>query len=79
MMITPSRNAANVGPLVSRVAQVRACTRAPASEPAMARDSTIGAKRPMSMARPSVVSYQVVLAARPAKADPLLFATEAKA
>ena len=45
----------------------------------MARESTIGAKRPMSMARPSVVSYQVVLAARPAKADPLLFATEAKA
>jgi hypothetical protein len=31
------------------------------------------------MARPSVVSYQVVFAARPAKADPLLFATEAKA
>jgi hypothetical protein len=33
----------------------------------------------MSMARPSVVSYQVVFAARPVKADPLLFATEAKA
>src|SRR5260221_8513667 len=68
--ITPSSNTANVGPDVSSVALVRACTRAPASEPAMASASTIGAKRPISMARPSVTSYHAVLADSPAKADP---------
>lgn len=75
--MTPSRNAANVGPEVSSVALVRACTRALASEPAIARASTIGPKRPMSMARPSVTSYHGVFAASPAKAEPLLLATEA--
>ena len=69
--ITPSRNATNVGPDVSRVALVRACTLAPASEPAMARASTIGANRPTSMTRPSATSYQGVLADSPAKADRL--------
>jgi hypothetical protein len=37
--ITPNKNTTNVGPEVSRVARVRAWTRAPASEPAMARPS----------------------------------------
>ena len=39
----------------------------------------MGTKRPISMARPTVVLYQPVLAARPAKAEPLLLVTEAKA
>jgi hypothetical protein len=43
----------------------------------MASASTTGANRPMSMVSPSVTSYQVVLAASPAKADPLFWATEA--
>ena len=34
-------------------------------------------KRPTSIARPRVVLYQVVLAASPANADPLLLATDA--
>jgi hypothetical protein len=44
----------------------------PASDPASAMMGTIMRKRPMSMARPSVVLYQGVLAVRPAKALPLL-------
>ena len=43
----------------------------------MARASTIGAKRSISMARPRVVSYDGVFAASPAKAEPLFCATEA--
>ena len=41
------------------------------SEPASARIGTIIRKRPINMARPSVVLYQGVLAVRPAKALPL--------
>lgn len=51
----------------------------PASEPAMARTKTTGRKRPNNIARPSAVLYQVVWAARPAKADPLLLAAEVNA
>ena len=75
--MTPTRKPANVRPAVSRVARVLACTRAPASEPAMASASTIGANRPMSIVRPRVTSYHGVLAASPAKADPLFCATDA--
>src|ERR1035441_7478118 len=77
--ITPIRNAANVGPVVSSVARVRAWTRAPAREPAMARASRIGMNRPASMTRPRLMSYHGVLAARPANADPLFWATDAYA
>ena len=62
---------------MSRVARVRACTRAPASDPAIASASTIGTNRPTSIVMPSVMSYQVVLAASPANADPLFCATDA--
>src|SRR5450756_1107389 len=62
--MTPTRKPANVRPAVARVARVRACTRAPASEPAMASASTIGANRPMSMVRPRVMSYHGVLGSR---------------
>ena len=43
-----------------------------ASEPAIASIGTIIRKRPISIARPSVVLYQGVLALSPAKAEPLL-------
>jgi hypothetical protein len=43
-----------------------------ASEPARAMMGTIMRKRPMNMAKPSVVLYQGVLVDRPAKALPLL-------
>ncbi len=59
-------------------ADVRVHTRA-ASEPAIARASTIGPKRPIDIARPSIMSYHGVFAARPANAEPLLLATDAKA
>src|ERR1700733_16334470 len=64
--MTPTRKAANVTPEVSRVALVRACVLAPASEPAIASASTIGANRPISIVIASVTSYQGVLAASPA-------------
>ena len=54
-----------------------ACLRA--SEPAMASAGTISTNRPTSMARPSVVLYQLVLPLRPAKAEPLLLPAEVKA
>ena len=44
----------------------------PRMEPAMAMTGMIMKKRPNSMASPSVVSHQGVLAFRPAKAEPLL-------
>ena len=47
-----------------------------ASEPASAMIGTIMKNRPSSMAKPSVVLYQGVLALRPAKALPLLPAPE---
>lgn len=53
--ITPSRNTTKVGLVVSRVAPVRAWTRAPASEPAIASAKTMGTKHPISMVRPSIV------------------------
>ncbi len=49
------------------------------SEPAMASTGTIRKKRPTSMQRPSVVLNQLVLAVRPANAEPLLLAAEVKA
>ena len=49
------------------------------SEPASAMMGTIIRKRPMSMAKPSVVVYQGVFAVRPAKALPLLPVAELKA
>jgi len=45
----------------------------------MASASTVGMKRPASIARPRVVLYQVVSAARPENPDPLLLVTEPKA
>ena len=50
-----------------------------ASEPAMASAGTISTKRPTSMARPSVVLYQLVAPLSPAKAEPLLLPAEVKA
>ncbi len=51
----------------------------PASEPASAGARTIGTKRPISVATPSVVSDHEVFADSPPNAEPLLLATEAKA
>ncbi len=45
----------------------------------MAKESTIGTKRPASRVRPSIVLYHGVLADRPAKAEPLFCAADAKA
>ena len=50
-----------------------------ASEPAIAITGTMMPKRQASMAMPSVVSYQGVLAVRPAKAEPLLPAADENA
>ena len=50
-----------------------------ASEPAIASTSTIGRKRPPSIARPSVVLYQSVFPVRPPKAEPLLFEADVNA
>jgi hypothetical protein len=60
--ITPSRKTTYVGPVVSRVALVRAWTHVPAREPALARANTMGTKRPISMVRPSRVLYHGVFA-----------------
>ena len=49
------------------------------SEPASPRSGTIRRKRPISMARPMVVSKKGVLALSPAKALPLLPVPEVKA
>ncbi len=50
-----------------------------ASEPAIASTSTIGRKRPPSIASPSVVLNQSVFPVRPPKAEPLLFAADVNA
>ena len=50
-----------------------------ANEPAIARMGMIMRNRPMSIEIPSVVSYQAVLALRPANALPLLPVPEVKA
>ena len=79
MIMTPNKKATKVGPVVARVARVRACTRTPARDPATASARMIGTKRPTSMTDPNVASYQVVLADSPANAEPLLLAADANA
>ena len=50
-----------------------------ASEPARLSTSMIGRNRPMSMARPIIVSSHGVSADRPANAEPLLLAPDTNA
>ena len=49
------------------------------SEPAIASTGTMSVNRPISIDRPSVVSYQVLVTVRPPNAEPLLLPAEAKA
>src|SRR5580692_10929396 len=49
--MTPARKPAKVAPAVSRVALVRAWTRAPARDPAIASARMIGPNRPISVGR----------------------------
>src|SRR6185437_12061639 len=48
-------------------------------DPARPRAKISGANRPSSMTMPPIVLYQTVFVVRPAKAEPLLLASEAKA
>ena len=75
----PSSRTTNVPPDTGKVPALAGTSFFCASDPAMAMIGTIIRNRPMSMAMPSVVLYQGVLALRPAKALPLLPVAELKA
>ena len=77
--ITPTRRPAKSGVPVGKVPAVTGTGCLRASAPAIARTSTMGRKRPASIARPSVVLYQSVFPVRPPNAEPLLFAAEVNA
>src|ERR1700683_532165 len=69
----------NSGFLVSRVPTLAGTLPCLAREPARPRAKISGANRPSSMTTPPIVLYQIVFVVRPAKAEPLLFAIDAKA
>ena len=77
--ITPNGKATNVGPVVSSVALVRGGGARPGERAGERGRRTIGTKRPISVATPSVVSDHEVFADSPPNVEPLLLATEAKA
>lgn len=68
----PTSSPVKSGPETGNVPALDAINFLRASAPASARIGTIMAKRPKSIAMPSVVSYQGAFAVRPAKALPLL-------
>src|SRR5450759_2156603 len=72
----PTSSVVKSGPETGKVPALDATRFLRASEPASARIGTIMAKRPNSVARPSVALYHGVLAPIPAKALPLLPAHE---
>ena len=74
MRITQTSSPAKSGVPVGNVPAVTGTRCFRASDPARASTSTIGRKRPPSMARPSVVLYQSVFPVSPPNAEPLLFA-----
>ena len=77
--ITPTSRPVNNGVPVGNVPAVTGTGCLRASEPAIASTSTIGRKRPPSIARPSVVLYQSVFPVRPPNAEPLLLAADVNA
>ena len=77
--ITPTSRPAKSGVPVGKVPAVTGTGCLRASEPAIASTSTIGRKRPASIASPSVVLNQSVFPVRPPNAEPLLFAAEVNA
>ena len=77
--MTPSRSPTHNGPVVGKVPDEAGTIFLATSEPASPSSGTISRKRPISMARPMVVSKKGVLALSPAKALPLLPVPEVKA
>src|SRR5215831_1994517 len=79
MRITPTSMPTNSGVLVSSVPALTGTGCCLASEPARPRAKISGANRPSSITMPPIVLYQTVFVVRPAKAEPLLLASEANA
>src|ERR1035437_9490653 len=72
MMITKTSSTLKVGPSVGNVPSEAGTTFFRAIDPAMAMSGVTNAKRPISMAKPPLQLYQLVLLVRPPNAEPLL-------
>ena len=72
MMMTETRRIVERGPVGGEGAQAGGNGLLPAIEPAIASSGVRKRKRPISMTKPPVALYKLVLVVRPAKAEPLL-------
>ena len=78
MTMAPATRPPNSGVSVGKVPAVTGTRCLRTSDPPMASAGMIRKKRPISIARPWVTVYQSVPVPCPAKAEPLLLATDEK-